>query len=347
MSRTEAPETHTHHQPTLEFVDTLDRWKLPLYHYAPAKKHRSSKKYPVLLIHGFGTNHYNMDFPDPHYSLAKYLHRNGYDVWVAELRGAGKSHPQGLLHQCMAKLKPGWDYDDYVYGDLPAIVATIQRKTKRKKLHWAGHSLGGTLVYSAIETLGNDVCASATTLGSAMSASAKIGFIKLLLSFDPLIKKMPFLPAKRLAQLSSPLGRWIAPLENNFYYAIDNVDLNIMRLGMRHAVEDISTPLFLQIHDWYKNNHFRSRDNSFSYRDNLKKIQSPFLICAGSVDGLTPIPDVIYAYHQIRSKKKAFIVFGKEYGCRTEYGHIDLLLGKNAPHDVYPAIGHWMDENDG
>ena len=327
--------------PIVEYVEAPDQWRLATYHYP----WRSSKNYPVILVHGLGTNRFDVDFPERRLSLAKYLHQEGYDCWVIELRGTGQSHKRGLLNRCLTKLKSDWNFDDYVFKDLPVLVKHIQKKTGKKKLHWIGHSLGGTLIYAAIETLGDKVCASAVTLGSAMGASAKPGFVKILLKLDPIVKKLPYLPMRHLAQWGAPLGRWVAPLEDNFYYAIDNVDMKTVEIGLKVAVENLSTALLLQLHDWYKNNHFRSEDGSFSYRDHLKKIRAPFLICAGSVDGLTAFPDVHFAFKKIGSKDKRFQVFGREEGCRTEYGHLDLVLGKNAPREVFPVIADWLDKH--
>ncbi len=327
--------------PSLEFVETPDHWKLALYRYK-----RTSKKHPVILIHGLGTNRFNVDFPEARLSLAKYLFHRGYVTWIVELRGVGNSRRGDRNGGFFANFKTNWNFDDYVFKDLPAAVSLIRKKSGKRKLHWVGHSLGGTLVYAAVETLGNEVCASAVTLASAMSASAKPGFVKLLLKVDPIVKWLPCIPGKRFAKIGAPIGRWIFPLEDNFYYSIDNVDMKTVDIGLKTAVEDISTALFLQLHDWYKNNHFRAHDRAFSYRDNLKKIKAPFLVCAGSVDGMTPYPDVHFAFRKLASKDKKFQVFGRDHGCRTEYGHLDLLLGKNAPREVFPASGEWMDDHD-
>jgi poly(3-hydroxyalkanoate) synthetase len=319
--------------PLRDDIETADGWKLAVYRYP-----RRSKSHPVLLIHGLGTNRYDVDFPDPHYSLAKYLHRKGFDTWIVELRGAGLSRKKGW--------RLNWTFDDYVTKDLPAAVRHIQSRTGHQKLHWAGHSLGGTLVYAAIETLGNEVCASGVTLGAAMGAVGKVGLIKFLLKVDPFVKRMPCVPMKGLARLGLPLARWMAPLEDNFFYAADNIDLNVLEKGLEVAVENVSSALFLQLHDWYKHNHFRSRDRSYSYRRHLKDIRAPFLVCAGSVDGLTAYPDVHCAYREIGSHDKSFRVFSRENGCRTEYGHMDLVLGRNAPREVFPAIADWMKNHD-
>ncbi|MBI3540813.1 MAG: alpha/beta fold hydrolase, partial [Deltaproteobacteria bacterium] len=158
-----------------DFVETPDGWRLATYRYP----NKSSKKYPVILVHGMGTNRFDLDCSIPRLSLAHYLHRHGYDTWVIELRGVGKSHKKNWVDRCVSSLRFDWTFDDYLFKDLPALVSHIQRQTGSQKLHWAGHSLGGTLIYTAIETMGETMkpnpFASVVTLGSAMSASAKHG----------------------------------------------------------------------------------------------------------------------------------------------------------------------------
>lgn len=318
-----------------------DGWELAVYHY-PSK----ARRHPVLLVHGFGTNRFDVDFPDDRYSLAKFLHRRGFDTWIAELRGTGLSRKTGLLRGYTSKIFADWTFDDYVFKDLPAVVRHIQKTTHRRKLHWVGHSLGGTLVYGAIEALGNGVCASGVTLGAAMSASSKGPFIRFLLKIDPLVKCLPFLPVKALAFLGARMVKPLASLEDNFLYSIDNVDVDVLGKILKLATEDLSPKLFLQMHRWYRDNHFRSLDGRFSYRNRLKTIRAPFLVCAGSVDRLTGMPDVRLAYREISSKSKKFHVFSRETGCASEYGHMDLVLGKNSRRDVYPVVAKWLERFD-
>ncbi len=329
-------------EPIIEFVEAPDRWRLATYHYP----HRSRSRSPVILVHGLGTNRFDVDFPDPRLSLAKYLHGQGFDTWVIELRGTGRSHKDSWLARCRTKLKSDWTFDDYIFKDLPALVQHISKKSGKKKFHWIGHSLGGTVVYAAIEHLGSSVCASGVTLGAAMSASARPGYVKMLLKIDSLIKRMPCMPVRPFAQVGARIGRWVAPLNDNFVYAFDNVEIKTLETGLKVAVENWSSPLFLQLHQWYRTNHFTSLDGSFNYKNRLKEISAPFLVCAGSVDGMTPYPDVHFAFRKIRSKDKRFLVFGRDHGCRTEYAHIDLVLGKNAPREVFPAIAEWMKSHD-
>ncbi len=59
---------------------TADGWNLALRRYRAVGK---PKPYPVICSHGMAGSHYIYDL-HPDYSLARYLARQGFDVWLAE-----------------------------------------------------------------------------------------------------------------------------------------------------------------------------------------------------------------------------------------------------------------------
>jgi hypothetical protein len=40
-------------------------------------------------------------------------------------------------------------------------------------------------------------------------------------------------------------------------------------------------------------------------------------------------------------------IFGKEYGSKNHYGHLDIVCGINAPKETWPAAVGWLEERDG
>src|SRR3989338_4374606 len=118
--------------PVESYVKTDDGWHLAVYRYS----HPRSTKTPIVLLHGLGTNRFDVDFIDDRFSLAQYLYRKGYDVWFFECRGAGKSHRPGVLQAWKDRFQPNWIVDDIVFTDIPAIVKYVQAVTGRNKLHW-------------------------------------------------------------------------------------------------------------------------------------------------------------------------------------------------------------------
>src|SRR5262245_57629201 len=85
---------------------TADGWLLALYRYRP--KNPLPRREPVLLCHGMLSNRFNVDL-DEEVSLARHLRQAGFDAWVMELRGHGRS--------VRREGRPGgfdWSLDDYI-----------------------------------------------------------------------------------------------------------------------------------------------------------------------------------------------------------------------------------------
>jgi hypothetical protein len=101
-----------------------------------------------------------------------------------------------------------------------------------------------------------------------------------------------------------------------------------------------------QVAESYATKHHRSYYRTFSIRDNLHRIETPLLVIAGSIDELTPADDLKFVFDRVSSQDKEFVVVGKESGASEEYGHVDLILGNEAPRDVYPIIQGWIDRHE-
>ena len=78
----------------------------------------------------------------------------GVDIHILELRGHGKSsialqreRAQRFGRPLPPDLDYGWDIDSYFLYDLPAAVSAVKRITRREKIFYCGHSMGGMLGY--------------------------------------------------------------------------------------------------------------------------------------------------------------------------------------------------------
>lgn len=92
---------------------------------------------PVILIHGMAQNDRIWDSRVASYNFARFLHSQGFDVWIANLRGAGtdgyrSEQPAGPHH---------WTVDDYAAFDLPAIIARVTELAGGQKPFLITHSL--------------------------------------------------------------------------------------------------------------------------------------------------------------------------------------------------------------
>lgn len=329
-------------QPRLYWARTRDGWNLALHRYEPRPgAHRT----PVVLCHGMSSNRWDMDGPGS-ISLARYLWEQGYDVWVVELRGAGRSTKPNWWNG----KRYNWSFEDYVYHDAPALLRVVLRETKAAKVHWVGHSMGGMIAYAILMTPMAGKIASAVTLGSPTMSQVGHPLLDLGVPYRGLLRFLPNrVPIGTLARLTAPLAPLLAKILARQIHELGwhagNANEELFRTLMLTAVDDIPASLLREFARWYELRAMTDRYGLFDFMEHLERITTPMLIVAGSRDGLTPVQDLRAVYERIRSKDKRFVVIGKETGASNEYAHADLILGLNAPSDVYPVIYRWLEQH--
>ncbi|XP_038109497.1 lipase 1 [Culex quinquefasciatus] len=123
-------------------VITEDGYVLKVFQMPPRQRSCVKKK-PVLLVHGLLSSSADYVFAGPNSSLAYQLSDNGYDVWLANMRGSRYSREHLRLP---VQSKEYWDFSWHEMGvyDLPAIIDLVLNATNFKKLLYIGHSQGVT-----------------------------------------------------------------------------------------------------------------------------------------------------------------------------------------------------------
>ena len=319
---------------------TRDGWRLALHRYEPR---RASHRTPVLLCHGMSSNRWNMDGPG-RLSLARYLLRRGYDVWVIELRGAGRSTRPSWWNG----KHYDWTFEDYVHHDAPAALQLILRETGAHHVHWVGHSMGGMIAYALLMNPTHNKIASAVTLGSPTMSGVGHPMLDFGLPYRGLLRYAPNrVPVGTLARLGAPfapiLVRILDRLLNELGWYPGNADLRLFRTLMLTTVDDVPASLLLEFARWYDTKQMSDRYAMFDFTEHLERITTPIMIVAGSHDGLTPARHLKQVYRRIASPDKAFRIIGKEHGAAHNYSHADLILGRHAPDDVYPVVLEWLE----
>jgi len=116
---------------------------------------------PVILLHGSFSNR-RFWYSPKGIGLGAYLAREGFDVWIAEMRGHGLSR----RNHDYAKNRVA----DYARYDLPAIAAFVREQSGQIP-HWVGHSLGATTLVAALggQYLGAPAVASVALFGCQVS----------------------------------------------------------------------------------------------------------------------------------------------------------------------------------
>jgi pimeloyl-ACP methyl ester carboxylesterase len=326
-------------QPRTYWARTRDGWNLALYRYLPDRGHRT----PVILCHGMSSNRWDLDGPGK-LSLARYLLRRSFDVWVVELRGAGRSTRPSWWNG----KRYDWTFEDYVTHDAPAILRTVLRETGSERVHWVGHSMGGMIAYAILMTPMHSKIASAVTLGSPTMSDVGHPLLDIGLPYRGLLRLAPSrIPVGTLARLGAPLApviqRWFGSSIQELGWHAGNADVDMLRQLMLTAVDDIPASLLREFARWYDTRAMSDRYAMFDFTDHLERVTTPMLIIAGSRDGLTPPRDLKHVFDRIGSRDKAFRIIGKEHGFAHDYSHVDLILGLHAGDDVFPLIHDWLE----
>ncbi|KAK5940716.1 hypothetical protein PMZ80_007133 [Knufia obscura] len=105
------------------------------------------KRYPVLLIHGLlqSAGAYCCNDDD---SLAFYLHKAGYDVWLGNNRCG--FNPQHTLLKYTDPRMWAWNIRQMGVMDLPALISRVLGETGVDKLGLVAHSQGTTQTFVAL-----------------------------------------------------------------------------------------------------------------------------------------------------------------------------------------------------
>jgi len=310
---------------------TPDGWELELVRYAarPAATGR-----PVLLCHGITANGRNMDLDSGH-SMARWFAAHGRQTWTVSLRPAGSFF--GAEGGTSPRWKPGYGFDELVDQDLPTAVAYVRRVTGAPLIDYAGHSLGGIVLYGYLGSGGQGLGAAAV-LGSPMRLDLGGPVDALLPQVAALLNPGWYFPAKGPSLFGIPLAGMVQdnPTELVLYNPENTTHLTMQRL-MAYGIEDTGMALLQQLAGMMRNGELKSRDGARDYRQLLAGVTTPVLVVAGKRDRMAPVPAVKAGYRALGGPKE-WRLMGVENGARADYGHMDLVLGERAATEVWPVV---------
>jgi poly[(R)-3-hydroxyalkanoate] polymerase subunit PhaC len=311
-----------------EIVVTESR--VPLAMVRKRSADRAGTRAPVLLVHGFGQNRYAWHLPAR--SFANYLARAGFDVFNLDLRGHGRSRHFGARH-CRG-------VEDYVREDLPAAVEEIQALSGARGVWVVGHSLGGLVAY-----------ASAPTLLGAVSGVVSIGspyhFTRGSLTLGALsflARALSLAPLPNAPLPLAPVGvtmRWLRRFAESPLYPIPvrgwhagSCEPHVLEQHLRLAFDRAALSEMLDLFDWAVQRRFGGREAD--YVERFEKMDLPLFVVAGANDDLAPPASVRPGFARSRARDKTYRVL--------PLGHIDLLVGRDAPLMTWSLVREWLEK---
>ncbi|MDD9936859.1 MAG: alpha/beta fold hydrolase [Myxococcales bacterium] len=311
---------------------TGDGLSLAIDRYRTGRARRGA----VILQHGLASN--RAVFVAPGQSLAAHLAALGYDVYVSELRGAGRSDlPSG-----------GWSIDEYLELDIPALLATVGEHSGQARTCWIGHSMGGILMWMYALEHGGAPVERMISVGSALDYRAGKSAHRNLRHLLPLARIIRSVPFGTLSQIGTGVAGVgpATPLESiNFQRS--NMDRRMMRWIMRYGFGPIPVPLLDALSNTFSDTGMRRTPStggeSIRYLERAAELQVPTMMLAGQGDAQCPPEAVAATAAQLGEAVVEQHTFGRAAGHSDDYGHFDLLVGKEAEREVWPHITRFLE----
>ncbi|MCB1306073.1 MAG: hypothetical protein KDK37_17415, partial [Leptospiraceae bacterium] len=135
-------------------------------------------------------------------------------------------------------------------------------------------------------------------------------------------------------------GRLTTPVER-FIYSPENVSSQTVRKLLNNAIENINPGLASQMLEWIQKGTETTEDGSYSYRTGFANIKIPTLYIAGEGDLVAPPRTVIHSFKLNGSKDKDIMILNREE-YSSDYCHIGLVLGEEAPEEIFPEVHDWL-----
>jgi len=279
---------------------------------------------PVVLVHGFAQNRYTWHVTGR--SMVAYLAALGHDVYNVELRGHGGSRRLGAGN--------AHAFSEYV-GDLCRVIDALDRPPVV-----VGHSLGGAVAIGAATErprAGLVHLAGIYTFAQANATLRALG--RLTLELEPalarasvrmstgwagrLIARMYALTD--IAGYGAPIAGWVP----------DSIERDLLEERLALGFDWTSVEVWLQMARW-------AQGERLQYRDAFAEVDVPLLVVCGDHDALVREVDSRACFEESGSSDKEFVLFDA-FHHRVHWGHVDLILGREAPEVVWPFLAAWLD----
>lgn len=310
---------------------TDDLWILRLCRY---RKSRASGE-PVLFVHGMRSNQHNFTSPE-NGCLVDYLSKKGYDCWTIDMRGCASSQAPFERNRNEVRI------EDYFQEDLPAAIRHILKTTNYNKLHWVGHSLGGTLLHAYVETHGSEQLASATTLGTPFDFNdAGRTVPRWVMNFGI---KFPVFSGNFISGLI-PLFRFlrIAPP----FLPVNRRNIS-RRMHGGHFINMLENPVpgvIRQVQQAMDTQKFLLCDGEVDIKKSLPSFPVPLLAFYGKGDPFVDHRRAMQLFDTIALEDKKAVLCARSEGFCEDYSHCDLAFGKEADREIFETVAGWLGEH--
>ncbi len=267
---------------------------------------------PVFMLHSTLQDSSTF-YVDDGSGLACYMAKQGYDVYVADLRGKGKSWPrvtpfsQFGAHQLITE-------------DIPALLDEIVSYRGPVPQIWVSHGWGGVLMCAYYARYGDAACP---------------------------VARMVHFGARRLAADTGSSSRithrfiWQRLFKWLLFFR-GYVPAQSLRLGSANE----SAGNYRDYLAWSDHSQWCDTVDDFSYGEAIQQQQLPpsFYFAAKGDGGYGHPDDVRHFMQELGPHDGRMMVLSRQGGNLRDYSHLDMLLHSDCEQDHFPLLLDWLQE---
>lgn len=267
---------------------------------------------PVFMLHGLLED--STAFYDANgLGFASYLAKQGYDVFMVDLRGKGHSWPlinatsQVGVHQ-------------HITEDIPTCLNKIQSLRPDDKIIWLGHGWGSVLLAAYLGRFGNEAI--------RPSSFIQVGSRRQLLNDNCFKRWFHYLMWQRLAKLVIALKGY---LPSKF---LGLGDVNESAAEVRDYLQ------------WSENNAWLDPIDGFDYGGAIQSQQWPpsFYIAVSTDRYYADVADIRGFIKSLGRHDGRLVIIDKKSLLKRTYKHSQMLTHPDAESDYFSLITDWLDE---
>ena len=270
---------------------------------------------PVLMLHGVAEDGH-IFYSHSGRGLACWLARNGYEVFVPDLRGKGRSWP--AIDQ-----NSSFGFHEITTMDIPALAATVARLSGGQPQTWISHSLGGVLAAAAILRAGRDALGVRQLVHFATRRQVHASGWQRRLYIDFLWNR---------------IGRLAVAFEG--YLPAPALRLGTSRESARSFRDGLA---------WSRSEAWTDTADGFDFTTALARsswLRS--LYFAAAADRAFGAPEDVRDFmHEMGRHDGRLMVLGRAEGNLQDYTHTGMLLHPDAEQDHFPQLLAWLRESAG
>ena len=265
----------------------------------------------VFLLHGAVENG-KIFYTESNKGLAPFLASQGYQCFVADLRGRGKSEP--LINK-----QSDYGQTEAILEDIPTMLGFIKELTGNYPKFWVAHSWGGVLL--------NSFLARFPEHREHVSACGYFGTKRSLYNNHP----------SKLLQ-ANLIWYTLAPILSKKKGFLDARKL-------KWGSDNETVKSHFQSMQWAKKKPWIDSDDGFDYKAAIEDLAlPPTLHIAGSKDKALAQPIDIKKFMEESGKGIQEIrIYGKKQGHKCDYDHINMLTSPHAHKDQFSDLLEWFE----